>query len=446
MKSLPKVAIIGRPNVGKSTLFNRLIGRRVAIVDITPGVTRDRLYASVEWNRRVFELIDTAGILSEILESLDTEIQLQVKLAIREADLLLFVVDARDGPTAQEEELVETLRRTGKPVVLAVNKIDLRDTVPLAEFHRWGFDKVIGISAMRGNGTGDLLDLVVDSLPAQTGVEEKLPPDAVKVAIIGKPNVGKSSLVNRILGEERMVVSEVPGTTRDPVDTVIRYYGRPLVLIDTAGLRKKMKTAAGLDYYTLLRTVSAIEHCDVAVLMLESSEGPARQDIRIADLVIGSGKSLIIAVNKWDLIENKDSNTAANLEKELKKEYPHLEYVPVIFISALISQRLGRLLQLVVDVNDQRRNIIPEENLNAVLKLAQEQYHPPAAAGRRIHFHSCRQVNAAPPVFEIVTSEPADVQENYKRYLVHRFRENFPFPGTPIRLKFLKHREKRKRI
>ncbi|HUU29774.1 MAG TPA: ribosome biogenesis GTPase Der [archaeon] len=445
MRSLPRVAIIGRPNVGKSTLFNRLIGRRVAIVDSMPGVTRDRLYGSVEWNGRAFEVVDTAGLLSEVLESFEMEIQFQVEAAIHQADFLLFILDAKEGPTAEEDDLVEMLRRTGKPVVLAVNKIDARDTVPLAEFHRWGFEKLIGISAIRGTNIGNLLDLIVDSLPAQK-VSAELPPDAVRVAIIGRPNVGKSSLVNRILGEDRMLVSEVPGTTRDPVDTVIRYHGRSLVLIDTAGLRKRMKFAEGVEYYTLLRTINAIERCDVAVLMLEGIEGANRQDIRIAGIAIENGKSLVLAVNKWDLVSNKDTNTAAHLEKELKKDYPHLAYIPVIFISAKTSQRVGKLLQLAVEIYDERRKLIPQESLNEVIMSSLKNLHPPAVGGKRIKFFGCRQVAAEPPVFEIFTNDPERIPEHYKRYLTNRLRENFPYPGTPIRLNFSKRSQKRKRV
>jgi len=445
VKPLPRVAVIGRPNVGKSTLFNRLIGRRVAIVDSLPGVTRDRLYAAVEWNGRTFELVDTAGILNRVMERFQEEIQLQVEVAIQESDLLLFVVDATDGPTGEEEDLSRLLRRTGKPVVVAVNKIDVRKTVPLEEFHRWGFENLIGVSAIRGTNTGELLDLILRCLPPQSAAVSTLPDNAVKVAILGKPNVGKSSLVNRLVGEERMVVSEVAGTTRDPVDTVIRYYGRPVVLIDTAGLRRRMKTASGVDYYTLLRTLRCIERCDVAVVLLDATEGTTRQDLRIVDLALENGKSLIIAVNKWDLIRNKHPNTAADFERKLKEDYPHLAHVPLIFISAITSQRIGKLLQLVVEIDDQRREKVPEESLNQVLRSAVENLHPPAVGGRRIEFFQCRQIGTAPPVFKIFTNHPERIPENYKRYLIHRFRENFPFPGTPIKLSFAKRSRKKKR-
>ncbi|MEA1996352.1 MAG: ribosome biogenesis GTPase Der, partial [Gemmatimonadota bacterium] len=444
VKSLPRVAVIGRPNVGKSTLFNRLIGRRVAIVDSVPGVTRDRLHGKIEWNGRAFELVDTAGILSEVLESFDTEIQLQIELAIRQAELLLFVVDAGEGPVAQEEDLVETLRRTGKPIVVAVNKTDLRRSVPLSEFHRWGFEKLIGISAIRGTGTGDLLDLVIQGLPAGAAAGSMWSEDTVQVAIIGKPNVGKSSLVNRIAGEERMVVSSVPGTTRDPVDTVIRYHGRNLVLIDTAGLRKKMKTAAGVDYYTLLRTVSCIERCDIAVLMLDSVEGMSRQDVRIASMAIDNGKGLILALNKWDLIPGKATNTAVGIEKDLKSNYPHLAHVPVIFISAETSQRLGRLLKLVVEVSEEHRKEVSQDALNELIRSAIEYYHPPAPGGRPIKIFGARQTGTRPPAFEIFLNAPEKLPEHYKRYLVRRLRGKFPFPGTPIRLNFSRYKGKRK--
>jgi len=444
VKSLPRVALIGRPNVGKSTLFNRLVGRRVAIVDSFPGVTRDRIYGIVEWNGRSFGLVDTAGVISQALGKFQEEIQLQVDVAIEESDLLLFVVDAGDGPTAEEEDLVRVLRRTGKPVVVAVNKIDARRKAPLEEFHRWGFENLIYISALRGTRIGDLLDLLVQSLPVLQLRDSGIPENAVRVAVIGKPNVGKSSLVNRLAGEERVVVSEMAGTTRDPVDTIIRYYGRELVLIDTAGLRRKMKTARGLDYYTLIRTIDCIERCDVAVLILDAREGVNRQDLRIADMTVENGKSLILAMNKWDLVERKDSKTSASLEKELKQDFPHLAHVPVIFISALTAQRLGRLLRLLVEINQERGKKIPRESLNQFLHDAVENFHPPAVGGKKIVIHSCRQVGTAPPSFEIYTNLPEKVPEHYRRYLVNRLRERFPFPGTPVRLRFARRKEKKK--
>ena len=444
MKSLPRVAIIGRPNVGKSTLFNRLVGRRVAIVDSTPGVTRDRIYGIVEWNERSFGLVDTAGIISQVLEKFHEEVQLQVEVAIEESDLLLFVVDASEGPTAGDEDLVRFLRRTGKPVVVAANKIDARHRVPLEEFHRWGFEYLIDVSALRGIRSGDLLDLLVAKLPVRVKPDTGIPENAVRVAVIGKPNVGKSSLVNRLVGEERAVVSDVAGTTRDPVDTVIRYHGLDLALIDTAGLRKKMKTARGLDYYTLMRTIGCIERCDLAVLMLDAREAMTRQDLRIADMTIENGKSLILVVNKWDLVEGKDSKTSANIEKELKKDFPHLAHVPVIFASALTAQRLGRLLRLVVDISKERRIKIPQESLNEFLGDAVENFHPPAVEGRRVVLHGCRQLATAPPLFEIYASRPEGIPEHYRRYLVNRLRERFPFPGTPVRLRFARRKEKKK--
>ncbi len=444
MKSLPRVALIGRPNVGKSTLFNRLVGRRVAIVDSTPGVTRDRIYGIVEWIGLSFGLVDSAGIISQVFEKFQGEIQLQVEVAIEESDLLLLVVDAKEGPTAEEEDLVRLLRRTGKPVVVAVNKIDARHTVPLEEFHRWGFENLIDVSALQGTRSGDLLDLLVANLPVQGQPDTGIPEDAVKVAVIGKPNVGKSLLVNRLVGEERVVVSEVAGTTRDPVDTVIRYHGRELVLIDTAGLRKKMKMARGLDYYTLMRTIGCIERCNVAVLILDAREGVSRQDLRIADMTIENGKSLILAMNKWDLVERKDSKTSANLEKELKQDFPHLAHVPVIFISALTAQRLGRLLRLVAGINEERSKRIPQESLKEFLDDAVEHFHPPAVGGKRIMIHDCRQVGTAPPSFEIYTNFPDKVPEHYRRYLVNRLRERFSFPGTPVRLRFARRREKKR--
>lgn len=438
MKSLPIVAIIGRPNVGKSTLFNRLVGRRVAITDRVPGVTRDRLYAPIEWNRRVFELVDTAGILTRVMDRFEGEILSQIDAAIAQAEVLLFVVDSREGPTAEDEEVVRRLRITGKPVVLAVNKIDARAGVPLSEFHRWGFEHVCAVSGLRGTGTGDLLDVVIGCLGDYSVRVLDIPDDAVRVAIIGKPNVGKSSLVNRLIGRERMLVSEQPGTTRDPVDTVIRFHSQIMVLIDTAGLRKRMKTSSGVEYYTLLRTVHSIEKCNVAVLMLDSREGISRQDLRIADLAVENGKSLILAMNKWDLVKDKQSKTTAILEKRLKEDNPHLGYVPVQFISAATGQRVHKLLDLVKKVNEQRRRLIPTASLNRVLQEALERNHPPIVSGKQIRLNYCTQVQIGPPTFLIFSNHPEKIPENYRRYLNHRFREKFSFPGTLIRLFFRK--------
>ncbi|MFH1069183.1 MAG: ribosome biogenesis GTPase Der [Candidatus Glassbacteria bacterium] len=441
MRSLPKVAVIGRQNVGKSTLFNRLVGRRVAIVDDTPGVTRDRLYAVVEWNGRAFGLVDTAGIISEITETFDEQIQLQVEVAINESDLLLFVVDAAAGPTAEEEDLVRSIWRTGKPVVLAVNKSDIKNRAPLADFHRWGFEHVIDVSAMLGTRTGDLLDILVALLPESPPAAVATSPGAISVAVVGKPNVGKSSLVNLLAGEQRVVVSEVAGTTRDPVDTVVRFHGRELVLIDTAGLRRKMKTAWGLDYYTLLRTVSCIERCDVAVMLLDASEGVQRQDMRIADIALENGKSLVLVMNKWDLVPDKETNTAVGIEKELKGRYPHLAHVPLIFISALTAQRVGRLLGLVLATADNRRVRLTGPELAEFLEQATSRLQPPTAGNRRIVINGIRQSGISPPTFEVFANLPDRVPEHYRRYLLNVLRDRFPFEGTPVRLDFTRRKE-----
>ncbi len=445
MRSLPRVAVIGRPNVGKSTMFNRLIGRRVAIVDSTPGVTRDRIYGQVEWNGRLFALIDTAGIMDAVGEEFGTELREQVDAAIDQADLLLFLVDAGDGPTAGDEELAGYLRRTGKPVVLAVNKSDLKRRHPAADFQRWGFEHVMEVSASRGSSSGDLLDLMLDLMPEGPASDELTKSEAIRLAVVGRPNVGKSSLVNRLAGEERMLVSDISGTTRDPVDTLVSYQGRELVLIDTAGLRKKMKHARGLDYYTMLRTVNCIDRCDVALLMVDASEGLHRQDIRVADMALSAGKTLVLAMNKWDLVDGKVTNTAAAIEKEIKLDYPHLANVPMIFISALTAQRVGKLLTLAVDVAEQRGRQIPREQLNDMLIRATERLQPPVVGKRRLKFHGGRQTGEAPPTIEVFANHPDMVPEHYRRYLNNRIREEFPFPGTPIWLHFVKKNPARKR-
>ncbi len=445
MRSLPRVAVIGRPNVGKSTMFNRLIGKRVAIVDSTPGVTRDRIYGRVEWNGRLFALIDTAGIMDAVGEEFGAELRMQVDAAIDQADLLLFLVDANDGVTAGDEELAGYLRRTGKPVVLAVNKTDLKNSATAADFQRWGFEHVMEVSALRGSSSGDLLDLIVELMPEGPGSDELTPGEAVHLAVVGRPNVGKSSLVNRLAGEERMLVSAISGTTRDPVDTTINFEGRELVLIDTAGLRRKMKMARGLDYYTMLRTVNCIERCDVALLMVDAGQGLHRQDLRVVDMVLASGKSLVLAMNKWDLVGGKQTNTAATIEKEIKLDYPHLADVPVIFISALTAQRVGKLVSLAVSVAEQRGKQVPREQLNDLLIRATERRQPPVVGKRRLKFYGGRQRGGAPPTIEVFVNHPDMVPEHYRRYLLNRIREAFPFPGTPIWLHFVKKNPARKR-
>ncbi len=444
MSALPLVAVVGRPNVGKSTLFNRIIGRRVAIVDSTPGVTRDRLYATVEWNRDAFELVDTAGILAEVLGEFEVEIRQQVDAAIEQADVLLFVVDGKEGPTAQEDDLVEMFRRTGKPVVLAVNKIDSGARSFPVEFHRWGFERAVAVSAQEGVRVGDLLDLVVEALPPGEARPAPLPEDAVLVAVIGQPNVGKSSLVNRLIGENRMLVSDIPGTTRDPVDTPLVFNGRTLVLIDTAGLRRKMKTSVGLDYYTLLRTVHSIERCDVTILLFDSRETPNRQDLRIANMALDQGKGLILAMNKWDLVENKETNLPARIEKELKADNPNLEFAPMVFISARTGQRVSRLLDLALQVDDERKKTIATAQLNEALREAVARNHPPTVSGKHIRLLYCTQVQSRPPVIAVYSNEPDLVPESYKRYLQRRLRESFPFTGTPLVLDFRKSARKPK--
>ena len=422
--------------MGKSTLFNRLVGSRVAITDSIPGVTRDRLFHKIEWNGHTFELVDTAGIIIEVMEKFDGEVMAQVEAAIAQADLLLFVVDSKDGPTGGDQELVEGLRRTGKPVVLAVNKVDYRDKFDSSEFHLWGFEHLIPVSGMRGTGSGDLLDRIVELLDF-SNCELDEDGESHSIAIIGKPNVGKSSLTNRLIGSDRMVVSDVAGTTRDPVDTLVNYKGRSLVLVDTAGLRKAMKFEKGVEYFTLLRTVRSIENCDLAMLLIDSRDGATRQDLRIAELASESGKSMIMVMNKWDIFGEKETNTAAKIEKEFKLDYPHLSHVPMIFLSALTGQRVERLLDLAISILDEREKRITTGQLNAALRGAVSRNHPPAGpAGRFIQLYYCTQVAVAPPVIVIFTNDPENIPEQYKRYLIKAFRDSFPFPGTPIRLIF----------
>ena len=445
MRAFPRVAIIGRPNVGKSTLFNRIVGKRVAIVDSTPGVTRDRIYGQADWNGKLFSLIDTAGIMDAVGEEFGDELRVQVDSAVAQADVLLFLVDAGAGATAGDEEVAGYLRRTGKPVVLGVNKADLKKRFSSADFQRWGFEHLIEISALRGTSSGDLLDLLIELMPDAPGFDDVAEDGAIHLAIVGRPNVGKSSLVNKLAGEDRMLVSDIAGTTRDPVDTRIKFQGRELVLIDTAGLRRKMRHARGLDYYTLLRTVDCIERCEVAVLMLDARTGLQRQELRVADMAVNSGKGLVLAINKWDLVTDKGSNTAVEIEKGIKADYPHLAHVPVLFVSAVTSQRLGKLLELAVSVAEERRRRIERADLDEMLQRATERLQPPVVGRHRLLFYGCRQTGQAPPVIEIFCNHPEVVPDHYRRYLLNRLREDFPFPGTPVWLHFVRKNPQRRR-
>ncbi|HET7603544.1 MAG TPA: ribosome biogenesis GTPase Der, partial [Gemmatimonadales bacterium] len=388
--STPTVAIVGRPNVGKSTLFNRIIGGRRAIVSEQPGTTRDRHFGDAEWSGRRFWLVDTGGLVPDSSEAMDRAIAQQVEFALDEADVILFVTNGRDGVHPMDESVAGRLRQSGRPVVLAVNKLDsLEHATEQYDFYRLGFGEPYGIAAASGKGTGDLLEALVQLLPPRTDAEAE---DTVGVAVVGRPNVGKSSLVNRLLGEERHVVSPVAGTTRDAVDSLLRYHGRTINFIDTAGLRKRSKVADDLEFYCTLRTERAIERADVCVLVIDAALGLHAQDLRIATAAWERGTALIVAVNKWDLIEEKDAQTAQRGEKTITERAPFLNFVPFLYVSAVTGQRVHQLLELICTVADEREKRVQTAEINKVLEQLVQRNSPPQRPGEEVKLLYASQV------------------------------------------------------
>ena len=439
--SRPTVAIVGRPNVGKSTLFNRLVGGRRAIVSDRPGTTRDRHFGEAEWDGRKFWLIDTGGLVPDSHESMDRAIRQQVDFALAEADAVVFLVDGREGPNPVDNAIAERLRKAGRPVVLAVNKLDdLERSTAHYNFYDLGFGDPLGVSAAIGKGTGDLLDALVTRLPAHEETEDTT---QINVAVVGRPNAGKSSLVNRLLGEDRHVVAAEAGTTRDAIDSVLRYHGRTLNFIDTAGLRRRAKVEDDLEFYSTLRTQRAIERAAVCVLVVDAVIGLHNQDLRIATEAWDSGCALIIVVNKWDLVEEKDANTARRGEEELIAKAPFLRYVPFLYGSALTGQRVRRLLDMIIEVAEAREVRVGTAEVNRVLGELTERTSPPQKPGEEVKLLYASQIGTAPPTFAIVTNRPDDVPESYQRYLVHGFRSAWPFTGSPLRLKFTRRGSRR---
>lgn len=427
------VAIVGRPNVGKSTLFNRILGGRSAIVSEHAGTTRDRHFGDGEWAGRQFWLVDTGGLVPDSSESMDRAIRRQVEIALEEADLVLFVVDAKDGLHPVDQAIAEKLRRSGRPVLLAVNKVESpADELVVHDFHALGFAQPIAVSASVGTRSGDLLDAMVSQLPAPEGGEEAA---AISIAIVGRPNAGKSSIANKLLGEERYVVHPVAGTTRDAVDSVMRYQGKLFRFIDTAGLRRRARVEEDVEFYSTLRTERAIDAADVCILVVDAALGLHNQDLRIATQAWDEGAGLIIAVNKWDLIAEKDSNTAMRGEEQLKKKAPFLQYVPFLYVSALTGQRVRKLLDLAVEVAEARTRRIPTAEVNRVLEALVARQQPPQKAGDEVKLFYASQIGTAPPVFAIVSNRADDVAESYQRYLLHGFREAWSFLGAPVRIK-----------
>ncbi len=443
MRGAPTVAIIGRPNVGKSTLFNRLIGRREAIVDDRPGVTRDRHFATADWNGRRFWLVDTGGLVPGTGDALDRAVRAQVETAIAESDVVLFVVDVEVGVHPADLEIARYLRKARRPTILVANKADQlpNDTRHLG-FYELGLGDPFPVSAAVGKSSGDLLDRVVALLPPapETGEEA-----AIHVAVVGRPNVGKSSLVNRLLGEERVVVAAEPGTTRDAIDTPLSYEGRTLVFIDTAGLRKRSKVEDDIEFYATLRTSRAIERADVCVLVVDAQDGMHVQDLRIANDAWDRGAAVVIAVNKWDLIEEKDTNTAVRGERELKDSAPFLEFIPFVYVSAKTGQRVSRLLELIVAAAEEREKRVPTAEVNRVLEALVDRQQPPQPVGESVRLLYASQIGTAPPKFAIVSNRPDAIPESYTRYLVNGFRAAWRFTGSPLNIKFRRKREAARR-
>ena len=429
----PLVAIVGRPNVGKSTLFNRLAGKRLSIVEDTPGVTRDRLYAKTDWNGRDFDIVDTGGIEPQA----DSEILLfmreQALLAIEMADVIVFVTDFTTGVTAADEDVSRMLLKSGKPVVLVVNKMDsIGKTNPdIYEFYTLGLGEPFAVSAVHGHGTGDILDECVSLFPEKEPQDEE--EDVIRVAVIGKPNAGKSSLINRILGEKRVIVSDVAGTTRDAVDSTFENSHGKYVFIDTAGIRRKSKVSGNIEYYSVLRANMAIERSDVCIIMIDAREGVTEQDTKVAGLAHEAGKASIIAVNKWDLIE-KDTKTMDKMRKDVLRDLSYMTYAPVIFISALTGQRVDRLFELINFVNDQASMRITTGMLNELLSDAVARVQPPTDRGKRLKIFYMTQASVRPPTFVCFCNDIELFHFSYRRYLENQIRGVFGLEGTPIRM------------
>ncbi len=427
--SIPVVALVGRPNVGKSQLFNRLAGTETAIVSEEAGTTRDRHFGRVEWNGHRFWLVDTGGLTDDPRLAMDREIRRQVQVAIGEAELLVFVVDAKAGLHPSDARVAELLRESGKPWILVANKVDDPRDTDFYEFFELGAGDPVPVSAINGKGSGDLLDVIVDRLPASAEAED----DALHVAIVGRPNVGKSSLVNRLLGEERLVVSDQAGTTRDAIDTPMRFHGRSFVFIDTAGLRRQTKIEDGIEFYSSLRTRRAIERSDICVLVIDAVEGLHNQDLKIATLAWEAGRGLIIVVNKWDLAE-KDDKATAKFEKSARDKVPYLAFVPFLFTSALSGQRVQRLLELLLRVADERIKRISTSQVNERLQELLARLQPPQAAGVEVKLNYATQVDVAPPTIAVFGNHPDLVEEHYVRYLHNGFRDAWGFTGNPLRI------------
>ena len=430
------VAIVGRPNVGKSTLFNRLTGTRTAIVDDTAGTTRDRQYGKVDWNGKEFSIIDTGGWVVNSDDIFEGEINKQVLLAIEQADEIMFVVDAMNGVTDLDDHVAETLRKSRKPVVLVANKVDSNDWLyNIAEFYKLGLGEPMPVSAVSGFGTGDLLDVVVEKLPEPNPDEEAPLDDLPKFAIVGRPNAGKSSLINAFIGEDRHIVTDIAGTTRDSIYTRYNKFGFDFYLVDTAGIRKKNKVHEDIEYYSVIRSIRAIEASDVCILMIDATRGIEAQDQAIFGLIQRNKKGLVVCVNKWDLVEDKSNEAIRPFEEAIRARFAPFTDFPIIFASALTKQRIHRVLETAVKVYENRRRTVPTSVLNKVMLEAVAAYPPPANKGKYIKIKYVTMLKGSPvPTFIFFCNLPQWVKEPYRRYLENKIRENWDFCGTPIQV------------
>jgi len=435
--SRPIVAIVGRPNVGKSTLFNRLIQRRKAIVDDRPGITRDRVYGDCSWNSREFIIVDTGGFIPRTTELIASLVTQQVQLAIDQSDLVLFVLDSKVGPQTVDEEIASLLKRAHKKVVIAANKADSeKDMADTAEFYKLGLGEVYPVSAIGGRQVGDLLDAITNSLPPV--IEEAIGEVAINVAIIGRPNVGKSSLFNKLIGEQRQIVSEIPGTTRDSIDSLIEIEGTRFNFIDTAGLRRKAKYPDVVEYYSSLRSIRAIERADVALVVLDSADGVTGGDIKVADSAEEMGRGLIFVANKWDLVKGVEQFT---FTQAVYDKAPMMKYVPIIFTSALSGRGIDKIIPDILAVEDECQKRISTSDLNTFLANMVKEKHPPAKAGKFIKFYYITQAESKPPTFIIFSNWPKLIDPPYQRFIENRLRQEFGFTGAPLKIFFKARKE-----
>lgn len=436
----PIVAVVGRPNVGKSTIFNKLTGTKISIVEDTPGVTRDRIFGEVEWLNKYFTIIDTGGIEPESDDIILSQMRNQAMLAVDMAHVILFVVDGKSGLTAADKEVADILRRTKKPVLLVVNKIDSKSQFDnIYDFYELGLGNPIAISGANSMGLGDLLDEVVENFPE--GMNMEYDEDVIRVAITGKPNAGKSSILNNILGEERVIVSPIAGTTRDAIDTYFEKDENKFLLIDTAGIRRRSKVYENVERFSVIRSMSAVDRADVVLIVIDATEGVTEQDTKIAGIAHDEGKACIFVVNKWDLIE-KDNKTMGNFRMSIREKFPFMTYAPILFVSAVSNQRIGKILETVVEVSAEQNKRVTTSVLNQVIGEAIMLNQPPSDKGRRLKIYYGTQTGVKPPTFNLFINDKELTHFSYTRYLENRLRENFGFEGTSIKIEYSQKKKK----